>query len=464
MLAGASPITKGAAAARSLALISFEPKCCERVFEARDLIPAQEKLKDLIGRLAGVIAASNQSGTGPKHTGDALKMTTQMIGNIQPKGGPKGDNTGKQVSKDGQSPVNQKVVDLGKRVIDVLAEYGVTVQLVGEPVMGPTFVRFHVELGRGVKYDAVGKRTDELRLRLGLKAPPRVGIEHGKVVIDLQRPDRQVVGFQQIRDQLPSSNPRTGCSQIPLGVDLTGRLRLADLSQPENAHILVAGTTGSGKSEWLRSVIAGLIATNTPQTLRLVLIDPKRNAFNWLQGSPFLHIPIVYPDEQSAVEVLQQLVDEMERRYQQFAEVKADTLADFNRQSKSPAPRIVCICDEYADLLLRDKQERRELEQRISRLGAKARAAGVHLILATQQPSREIIKGVLDTNIPARVGLMMTKSIESNMLLGQAGAENLLGKGDLLFKDIGDPVRLQSPYLSDEERLGLTVAAVTTAP
>jgi DNA segregation ATPase FtsK/SpoIIIE-like protein len=118
----------------------------------------------------------------------------------------------------------------------------------------------------------------------------------------------------------------------------------------------------------------------------------------------------------------------------------------------------------YADLLLRDRQQRRELERQISRLGAKARAAGIHLILATQQPSREIIKGVLDTNIPARVGLMMTKPIESRMLLGETGAETLLGKGDLLFKDIGNPVRLQSAYLSEEERKRLLEERTDAAP
>jgi DNA segregation ATPase FtsK/SpoIIIE-like protein len=226
---------------------------------------------------------------------------------------------------------------------------------------------------------------------------------------------------------------------------------LADLSQPEHAHLLVAGTTGSGKTEWLRAAVAGLMTSNTPETLRLLLIDPKRNAFHELRESAFLFAPLIYPDEQSAAEILARLVEEMEARYQQLGQTGANSLAEHVRRTGAPMPRIVCLCDEYADLLHRGRPERQALEQQIFRLGAKARAAGIHLILATQQPSREIIKGALDANIPARVGLRVEKAIESRMLLGDSGAEQLLGRGDLLFKDIGDPDRLQSPYVPEDE-------------
>jgi DNA segregation ATPase FtsK/SpoIIIE-like protein len=210
---------------------------------------------------------------------------------------------------------------------------------------------------------------------------------------------------------------------------------------------LVAGTTGSGKTEWLRVAIYGLIRSNTPKTLRLVLIDPKRTAFNEFADSPYLMTPesLVFPDGQPVGDVLKELVQEMERRYVLFQKAGVDNVNQFTGSTRQLLPRIVCVCDEYYALIAGDSKKRKELEMQVSLLGAKARAAGIHLILATQQPSREVVKGVLDSNIPARVGLMMVKREESKMLLGQAGAENLLGKGDLLFRDIGDPIRLQAP-------------------
>jgi DNA segregation ATPase FtsK/SpoIIIE-like protein len=233
-------------------------------------------------------------------------------------------------------------------------------------------------------------------------------------------------------------------------LDLNARLRTANLNDPVNAHLLVAGTTGSGKTEWLRVAIQGLIRSNTPQTLRLVLIDPKRTAFNELADSPYLLTSdsLVFPDAQPVENVLKGLVSEMERRYVAFQKAGVDSVNQYAGSTGQLFPRIVCVCDEYYALIAGDSKKRKEIERQVSLLGAKARAAGIHLILATQQPSREVVKGVLDSNIPARVGLMMVKKEESKMLLGQTGAENLLGKGDLLFRDVGDPVRLQAPLLS----------------
>jgi hypothetical protein len=396
----------------ALALVSFGPRRHERLIDPRGLGAANRALRDLIGRLAGVKAdrgAVEEKPEEPAHAG------------------------------------------LGARLVRVLEEYQAPVRLDGPPVIGPTFLRFPVTLGPRVKLDTVRRLSSEVRVRLSLEAPPFIGIDRHRVVIDLQRPDRQPVRFSEIRPQLPAGDPLAGSAQIPLGVDLEGRLKLADLSQPENAHLLIAGTTGSGKTEWLRAAVAGLLTANTPATLRLLLIDPKRNAFHQLRKSPYLFAPVIYPDEQPVSEVLARLVDEMEARYQKLGQTGAGSLAEHVRRTGEPVPRIVCVCDEYADLLQRGRPERQALEQQIFRLGAKARAAGIHMILATQQPSREVIKGALDANIPARVGLRMEKAIESRMLLGDAGAEQLLGRGDLLFKDIGDPVRLQSAYIPDDE-------------
>jgi DNA segregation ATPase FtsK/SpoIIIE-like protein len=318
-------------------------------------------------------------------------------------------------------------------------------------MVGPTFLRYPIALGKSVTLNAVERLDRSVQAQLKLDAPPRVGLEGRRVVIDVQRADRQLVRFSEIRSQLPAREPLIGCAQVPLGVDIAGRLHMADFREPENAHLLVAGTTGSGKTEWLRSAVAGLLATSTPETLRLVLIDPKRNAFQMLQNSPFLYRPLVYPEDESVTAVLGILVEEMEARYRKMSESGSDCLIDHIRRRGVPVARIFCICDEFANLLQGDRESRRALEEQVHRLGQKARAAGIHLILATQQPSREIIRGPLASNIPARVGLKMTSAIESRMLLGTGGAETLLGRGDLLFKCIGDPIRLQSAcVLSDE--------------
>ena len=279
-----------------------------------------------------------------------------------------------------------------------------------------------------------------------------IHIASGRLVIDIARPDPQTVSFSSILEQLPGADGR-GCSRAPLGMDLNGRLQFVDLASSNNPHLLVAGTAGSGKSEWLRSAIAGLMLSNTPETLRLVLIDPKRTAFAELKESPFLYGPsgLVYPPEHSALDVLDSLIEEMERRYKLFEQNLASDLPEYQAKTRNVLPRIVCVCDEYADLLA-DRATTKSLETAITRLGAKARAAGIHLIIATQYPDRKTVGGALKMNLSGRVCLRVANYTQSNMIINQSGAERLLGNGDLFFLSIGDPVRLQSPYLSAEDR------------
>jgi DNA segregation ATPase FtsK/SpoIIIE-like protein len=260
------------------------------------------------------------------------------------------------------------------------------------------------------------------------------------------------VTFSSILHQLPRSDGQ-GCSRAPLGVDLNGRLQFVDLASPNNPHLLVAGTSGSGKSEWLRSAIAGLMYSNTPQTLRLVLIDPKRTAFAELKGSAYLRSAdgLVYPPEHSAFDVLDSLIDEMEGRYKLFEQNLVGDLPEYRAKTGNVLPRIICVCDEYADLLI-DRAATKATGAAINRLGAKARAAGIHMIIATQYPDRKTVDGALKMNLGGRVCLRVSNHHQSNMIINQSGAERLLGKGDLFFLSIGDPVRLQSPWLSAEER------------
>lgn len=196
---------------------------------------------------------------------------------------------------------------------------------------------------------------------------------------------------------------------------------------------------------------------NTPETLRLVLIDPKRNAFLDLERSPFLLRPgaLVHPPHDDVIPVLGELIDEMEHRTQLFKDVRADHLSDYCRKVETRLPRIVVACDEFADLVMASKQQRAAIELVLNRLGQKARAAGIHLILATQSPRREVVSGILRANTPARIGLRVTTAVESRLILDRSGAEKLLGRGDLLFASNHHPIRLQAPYLPDEDRLAI---------
>ena len=411
------------ASSGAMAYIRFSPDKTERIFMPDEIMSAQNHLKHLIARLAGVLPGGAVSGAQPHQDIPALQ----------------------------DSP---SVLHQAEQLVSIFSEYGKEIVLDGSPVAGPTFIRFFIRLGKGVKLTTVQGIGKEIQHRMELGAPPYIHISEGRVVVDIQRPDRQTVRFSDIRNQLPKPDASFGCSRIILGVDLSNTLRMADLAEPENAHILIGGTTGSGKSEWMRTAIAGLLLTNTPDTLRLVLIDPKRNAFNDLRGSAFLLNPsaLVYPDEQPAEHVLGELADEMEYRYKRLQDAGADSVDRLEYRTRISLPRIVCICDEYFDLINRDRESRKKIEAQIFRLGAKARSAGIHLMIATQHPNRQTIKGTLDVNLPARVGLKVSKGIDAAVLLNRKGAENLLGNGDLLFRNIGEPVRLQSPLLETEER------------
>ncbi|HEY2249409.1 MAG TPA: DNA translocase FtsK, partial [Planctomycetaceae bacterium] len=401
--------------AGTLALVSFRPERHEQLFAAGEMATVRRRLIDLIGRLAGVDASPKPSHVEPATPQAGLRGQPEPAMQLCVPNHPTAEHE-----------------KLGQGLVETLAEYGVNVSIDQPVTAGPTFVRFPIMLGRATKVKQVERLSAELQMRLQLKAEPFITRDDGRLVIDVQRPDRQKVWFDEIRSQLPAPNAASGGSCLPVGVNLFRQLVCADLAKPEHAHLLVAGTTGSGKSEWLRLAVAGLIATNTPETLRLLVIDPKRNAFHALRESPFLWRPLVFPDDQPVAAVLVELAEEMDRRYRNIE--GADSFQQLVAKSQERLPRIVCVCDEYRDLISRDRQERKQIEQQICRLGAKARAAGIHLILATQEPSRDTIKGPLDSNIPARVGLKMGKDLESRMLLNQPGAENLLGHGDLLFK------------------------------
>jgi hypothetical protein len=412
----------------AISLLRFSPELDERLVEAPAAAEAERRLLDLIGSLAGVLRPDSPSAPVVEKPAAPAAATPSVRADL--------DETAKRLQR-------------------AYREHGVGLEVRGTPQVGPRSIRFEVRMLPGSRSDKVRQRTRDVQLRLELGREPMVVHDAGRLYIDLERRDPQTILFSSIRAQLAELDELRGSAEVPLGVDSAGRLQRTDLASAGRSHILVAGTTGSGKSEWLRTALAGLIATNTPDTLRLVTLDPKLAAFADLERSKFLWkkdawwIPGM---DQAASALFQDLVDEMERRYRMTRETGSDNLREHVERSGKPLARIVCVCDEYYALVSQQKEEKQAIEQAIGLLGAKGRAAGIHLILATQQPSRQTINGAIQANLPCRVALYLQSPIESNMIINQPGAERLTGMGDLLYKDFGNPVRLQGAYLPAAER------------
>lgn len=236
-----------------------------------------------------------------------------------------------------------------------------------------------------------------------------------------------------------------------MGIDLEGELIEADLADPNTCHFLVGGTTGSGKSEFLRSLLLSLIHRHSPKQVRIALVDPKRVTFPEFEQMPWLLSPIV-KDSEAAIALMEKLVTEMDERYNLFETAGCSDLDTYNQKQTSTnnyLPRIVCIFDEYADFMT-EKETRHALESSIKRLGGMARAAGIHLIVATQRPEAKVVTPIIRSNLPGRVALTTASEADSKIILGGSSTEAalLLGKGDLFFQVNGRLQRLQSLYAS----------------
>ena len=247
----------------------------------------------------------------------------------------------------------------------------------------------------------------------------------------MPRTSRQIAVFEDYIT--PVALPAAAPIKIAIGVDLEGKLVEADLADPNTCHFLVGGTTGSGKSEFLRSLLLSLLVRHTPDHLKIALVDPKRVTFPEFEKMPWLYSPIV-KDCDRAIALMEQLVGEMDKRYQRFEATGCADLSTYNQKSSQILPRIVCIFDEYADFMT-EKDSRTALEQNIKRLGAMARAAGIHLIIATQRPEAKVVTPIIRSNLPGRVALKTASEADSAIILGgkQTTAAYLLGKGDLLY-------------------------------
>lgn len=345
----------------------------------------------------------------------------------------------------------ETIAEQGLQVISTLADFGIQAEL-AETVIGPTVIQFQIQLAPGVKVSRVAGLSNDLAVSLAVPAlrveapipfKPYVGIE-------IPRPNRRSVTIRSILD---TDDFRKTHFNLPLAAGLKVNSSPLLINLEDLPHLLVAGTTGSGKSVFVTSCITGLCCQRTPDELRLLMIDPKRVELNIYENLPHvLSKPVV--DPRKAVHALGWAVREMEHRYEVFARTRVRNLASYNSKvlPKDKLPRIVIIVDELADLMF---TAQKEVEDFICRLAQMARATGIHLILATQRPSVNVITGLIKANIPARVAFTLPSQADSRTIIDVGGAEKLLGKGDMLFvsSKYPRPVRVQAPYMDETQSL-----------
>lgn len=338
---------------------------------------------------------------------------------------------------------------MGQQLTEVFNAFGVDVTYEGAAV-GPSFVRVRLKPKLGVKVASLLRLSDDLQVQLGMASPPMISPQAGFVSVDIPREPRKFALFEQY--VTPQTLPPTAPVRIAIGVNLENRLVEADLSDPNTCHFLVGGTTGSGKSEFLRALVLSLTQRRSPECLKIALVDPKRVTFPEFQKMPWLLSPIV-KDSDRAIELMEDLVSEMESRYRAFEMTGCNDLPTYNQyclqHHKPVKPPIVCIFDEYADFMA-EKETAKILELSIKRLGAMARAAGIHLIIATQRPEAQVVTPLIRSNLPGRVALKTASDADSAIILGakQGQAQHLLGKGDLLYSGGARLQRLQSLFAS----------------
>ena len=379
--------------------------------------------------------------------------------------------------------------DMSRQVEDVLQDFNVVVEVVAVHP-GPVITRFELRLAAGVKVSRVSGLSKDIARGLSVTSVRIVEVIHGKSVIGLEIPnqEREMVS---LRDLIASRQFEKAKSKLTfaMGKDIAGAPVVADLGKMP--HVLVAGTTGSGKSVAINTMILSLLYKATPEEVRLIMIDPKMLELSVYEGIPHLLTPVV-TDMKDAQNALRWAVAEMERRYKVMSKVGVRNLAGFNQLIKeaekkgepirdplfqltepleegeefpvlSPLPSIVVVIDELADMMM---IVGKKVEELIARLAQKARAAGIHLVLATQRPSVDVLTGLIKANVPTRISFQVSSRIDSRTILDQGGAEALLGNGDMLFLPSGTsiPIRAHGAFVDDHEVHKIVEFLKKTAP
>jgi len=351
-----------------------------------------------------------------------------------------------------KSPVKERITDLSEKIRQCYASFKLDVTVIGR-IEAPQLVRYSVKPANGVKVVSLANRAEDLQVALCLPMAPLIEPARGSVSIDIPKDKTDIVLWEQVRRD-PSWGKAGDNVIFPVGVSVTSQLIFADFSDPNMCHALIAGASGSGKSEFLKAMVTSLISQNTPDTLRLSIIDPKILTFGGLNGSPYLTGPVI-SEMEPAISCLKAAAGEMNKRYHILEKEGFENLKSRFLAGQKDIPYLFIIFDEFADLILSGKEEKKEFESLVARIAAKGRAAGIHLILATQRPDRNIVTGQIKANLPLKICLRVTTATNSQIILDQSGGESLLGRGDLLC-DLGrGVVRAQSPYVTREELLKL---------
>lgn len=334
----------------------------------------------------------------------------------------------------------------------VLSDFDVPGKIV-ECHIGPTVTQYELELKAGTKVNKLLSIQKEMELALAAKDIRIQAPIPGKNTIGIEIPNKTIssVSFKEVLAHLPEVNEKSLLA-VGLGKDIMGKVKWAEINA--TPHLLVAGATGSGKSVCINCIIASILMRAKPDEVKLVMVDPKKVELTMYNGIPHLLAPVVTDPKKASI-ALKNIVCEMERRYDIFEHTKNKNIKSYNEYCKThpeyqKMSYIVVIIDELADLML---VAAKEVEDSIMRITQMARAAGIHLIVATQRPSTDVITGVVKANIPSRISFAVSSSIDSRTILDATGAEKLIGKGDMLFLPMGEnvPIRIQGAYVSDEE-------------
>lgn len=346
---------------------------------------------------------------------------------------------------------HESIIKCAERLTDTLKSFNIDTAVVNV-TKGPTVTRYELQLQRGVKFSRVASLSDDIALSLGASSVRIAPIpQNNSVGIEVPNEIQEIVA---LRDLLQSKSFVSASSRLSfaVGKDIAGQCVVGDIAKMP--HMLIAGTTGSGKSVCINSLIISLIYKSSPEEVRLLMVDPKMIELGMYNGIPHLLIPVV-TDPKKAAGALNWAVGEMMRRYKLLSQMNVRSLEDYNREVKSKGegetlPRIVIVIDELADLMF---VAAKEVEESIARIAQMARAAGMHLIIATQRPSADVITGIMKANIPSRIAFAVASQIESRIILDQTGAEKLIGRGDMLYNPLGaqKPIRVQGCFITSKE-------------
>ncbi|XUM24296.1 DNA translocase FtsK [Bradyrhizobium oligotrophicum S58] len=339
---------------------------------------------------------------------------------------------------------------LGRAVTEAFRSFNLAVDC-ADVIEGPQLIRLRLTPGPGVKVSSLANRAADLQVKLGLAEPPLIKAGKGFVILDLPRPDPKPC---LLTDALagPLASALKSTVSFPVGIDVEGNPIVADFADPNTCHALVAGSTGSGKSEWLKAMVASMLLRNSPEQVKIALIDPKILTFSGVGGSPYLWRPVATTLAE-ALRILRDAVKEMDARYQVLNAAGVVNLGDYIKAGKADLPFLVLIFDEFADLILAGRDDKKEFEALVARIAGKGRAAGIHLVLATQRPDRAVVTGLIKSNLPLKVCLKVANAVNAQIVLDEQGAESLFGKGDLLC-DLGRGlVRAQGLFIPQQEFL-----------